>query len=166
MRMFQNVLCVTIFAATVLSGCVSGASDSAQPETSVTDGVQEIGYIRSASDLERHLKSVSDSPLNLLPPAAKQRFIASLVFTSRGLASYEYVDLKALPAEHAAKILGLFHATKSDSGAGRTSIGEGVNPTDGHTTRGEFEGYVCKPADGGCVARQGHICNASTCQQA
>jgi hypothetical protein len=50
--------------------------------------------ITSQSQLNSYLASVpGNSPLNLLPAAARSRFLASLTFNSRGLTTYRYDDL-------------------------------------------------------------------------
>lgn len=72
-----------------------------------------LAPIKSAADLTRYLSSHASgtSPLDSLSPAARQRFLSSLVFTDRGLASFDYQDLvKELTPTEIYRVLSLFGA--------------------------------------------------------
>jgi hypothetical protein len=76
-----------------------------------------IAPIRSQADLEAHLAAQlgKDSPLDALEPAARERFLAGLVFAEDGLAGLPEQALRGLTVLDAYRILGLFgwqhHAT-------------------------------------------------------
>ncbi|HEX6096537.1 MAG TPA: hypothetical protein VF432_09455 [Thermoanaerobaculia bacterium] len=75
-----------------------------------------LAPIQTAEDLDRYLAELQQnpearSPLNLLSPAARERFLNSLVFTDRGLGGYHYGDLQAqLTASQIYRLLSLFGA--------------------------------------------------------
>lgn len=78
--------------------------------------------IHSRAQLSAYLKrsADSDSPLDALPPDARQRFLASLRFRNGGLASLSYADLLRLNAVQIYRILALFgaqSATQSIAGS-------------------------------------------------
>lgn len=66
--------------------------------------------IKSRQQLQQHLAMTPDSPLYKLTPYARGNFVNSLVFTSRGLGSYSYVDLSGLSVSEAYAILSLIGA--------------------------------------------------------
>lgn len=68
--------------------------------------------VKSASDLRDYLATESaTSPLSHLSPAAKQRFLDSLVFGEKGLGSYSYEPLQSeLTASQIYDVLSLFGA--------------------------------------------------------
>lgn len=70
-----------------------------------------LAPIKSWEDLQDYLAvtRLDASPLDKLSPAAKQRFLGSLVFSEHGLASFEYVDLEnELSPTDIYKVLSLF----------------------------------------------------------
>lgn len=52
-----------------------------------------LAKVKSKADLEE--LALQESPLDLLPAEAKQRFIDSIVFNERGIGGYYYSDLEA-----------------------------------------------------------------------
>ncbi|MEX1829016.1 hypothetical protein [Luteibacter sp. CQ10] len=68
--------------------------------------------IKSESDLRKYLLTESlSSPLNRLSPDAKARFISSLIFSEKGLGSYNYQSLEdELTASQIYDVLSLFGA--------------------------------------------------------
>jgi hypothetical protein len=151
MLLVRNLTFACLAASAALGAC---ATDSRTPEgmSPEIDSKQPSSYIRSADELQVHLQAAASSPLDRLAPAARQHFIDSLVFTELGLASWDYSDLRTLPAADEARILGLFRPKSSAAAAV-------VSP---HET---LEGYVCKPSSGGCVALDFHACETTTCRQ-
>lgn len=65
--------------------------------------------IKSKADLERYLKSHNQqSPLNLLKPQSRQKFLNSLEFTESGVGGFSLEALKPLTPEARYSILALF----------------------------------------------------------
>lgn len=147
MRLIRNFMFACLFGSPALGACMTDA----QPpeEMPLGSNSQSTSYIKSAADLETHLQTATSSPLDRLSPAARQRFISSLTFTRYGLASYDHSDLNALSSTDAAQILALF---KPEAPAGT------VSP---HTV---LPGTICKPLEGGCVAKLNFSCDTATCQ--
>ncbi|WP_147455555.1 hypothetical protein [Solilutibacter pythonis] len=72
--------------------------------------------IKSEPELRQYIASGKGNarPLSYLSESARKRFIKSLVFTERGLASFDYWDLRAeLTAAQAYEVLSLFGAQRS-----------------------------------------------------
>ncbi|WNH52103.1 hypothetical protein [Stenotrophomonas oahuensis] len=110
------------FACSVLFGLSSSAgaheeiSSPSQAEGESRDLLQReisthLAQIKNKEDLQVYLTSMRgiQTPLDTLSPGAKRRFIESLVFTDRGLASFTYVDIRnELTLSEAYKLLALF----------------------------------------------------------
>jgi hypothetical protein len=149
MRRIRNLMFVGLFGLLALGACMS---DSQPPEEMPLGSTsQSTSYIKSAAELETYLQTATSSPLDRLSPAAKQRFLSSLMFTRYGLASYDHSDLNALSATDAAEIRALFRPA-APAGA--------VSP------RGEIPGTQCRPLQGGCVTRLNFSCDPSLCHGA
>lgn len=73
--------------------------------------------IKSQADLQKYLSTEqASSPLNKLTSESKNRFLSSLVFSDKGLASYNYEELQdQLTASQIYDILGLFGAQATTS---------------------------------------------------
>jgi hypothetical protein len=75
-----------------------------------------LAPIKTREDLDRYLEELRQnpearSPLHLLSPGARDRFLNSLVFTEAGLGGYYYGDLQAqLTASQIYRLLSLFGA--------------------------------------------------------
>lgn len=87
-------------------------------ELSRRDISHRMALIRSRSELGQHISAQgSNSPLSVLSTGGRTRFIQSLVFTEKGLASFDYSDLRSeLTASQVFRILRLFgveHAISS-----------------------------------------------------
>jgi hypothetical protein len=70
-----------------------------------------MAKVKSEADLQSYITSTrgSRTPLDLLSPGAKQRFIDSLVFTPNGLGSFTYADIRnELTLSEAYQLLSLF----------------------------------------------------------
>lgn len=71
--------------------------------------VWQMAKVKTKDDLEQLL--LSDSPLDLLSPAAKERFVDSIVFREKGLGGFYSDDIVAeLTPSQAYRILSLFGA--------------------------------------------------------
>jgi hypothetical protein len=96
------------------------AGDVARGERLIEDRGRELAFllapIKSKADLDRYLEEVRQNPeartpLNALSPAARDRFLNSLVFTEHGLGGFYFADLEAqLTASQAYRVLSLFGA--------------------------------------------------------
>ncbi|HEX2121466.1 MAG TPA: hypothetical protein VHL59_07475 [Thermoanaerobaculia bacterium] len=99
------------------------AADVARRDMAVLDKAdawRELAFllapIKTREDLDRYMAELRQnpdarSPLNLLSPAARERFVNSLVFTERGLGGYYYGDLQSqLTASQIYRLLSLFGA--------------------------------------------------------
>lgn len=113
-------------AFVIASACIGDSAASPRPDappetpSPAIDGEfaeRELAYqlavIRSSADLDLH-RQLRDSPLNLLSPGARQRFLDSPVFGQRGLASFDYLDLRMeLTAAQIYRLLQLFGVQRS-----------------------------------------------------
>lgn len=71
----------------------------------------KLARIKNEGDLHAYLASARamQTPLDLLSPGAKRRFIDSLVFTPNGLGSFTYADIRnELTLSEAYQLLALF----------------------------------------------------------
>jgi hypothetical protein len=131
----------------------------------------QLAPIKSQEDLRLYLLENQDqeSPLMLLSPGAKARFLDSLVFTKGGLASFDYRDIQAeLTATQAYQLLALFGAQRStkaipglriSSPSDAAIVESGSDPT----IMADYQDYWCaSPAT--CDRRVGSICIGSNCQ--
>lgn len=66
--------------------------------------------LKSLADVELHLKEVMATPLLALHEDQRRRFVNSLVFTDKGLASYSWQSLTELSVADRYRILALFGA--------------------------------------------------------
>jgi hypothetical protein len=159
----RSLMVTMMMFASAVSGC---AFDQ------VSRGEGESGaIIHSSDDLNAYLKSAARSPLDRLSPAARQRFLDSLVFGAGGLGSYNYSDLEAeLSVSEIHDILSLFGVERTTSmitGARVISDRdrELLSPKapDGQLYQISFEdheGYACVGrAD--CEKTQNHICTSN-----
>lgn len=91
---------------------MGGVQATEVSNASITPGQADIAtaLITSTDQLGSHLATTPSSPLYKLSPAARSHFVASLVFTPRGLGSYAYEDLAGLSVADAYRVLSLFGA--------------------------------------------------------
>jgi hypothetical protein len=97
-----------------------GAADVSRNDREALVPAQELAYllapIKTKEDLDRYLADLrqnpeAQSPLYALTPAARDRFLNSLVFTQGGIGGYYYADMQAqLSASQAYRLLSLFGA--------------------------------------------------------
>jgi hypothetical protein len=120
---------------------------STQVVLSLPDGSERI-----LSDLDVYLRTAHNSPLDSLPTAAKQRFLASLVFTENGFGGYSYAELEALSTTEVTQILSLFGAE-----GGTSAIKSPKSVIRGLLPDGDYVGYECT-ARASCTESQKHIC--------
>lgn len=147
-----------VFAAILaLSAC---ATDQG-PEAGAS---QATSQIMSAKELDTYLQTTPNSPLDRLPAAAKQRFIASLVFNENGLAGYQYSDLQALSPTEVYQILSLFGAEHTSSlvtrGSTAGTSGNLAKPTTQQNAPTDYMDYYCA-GRATCDPRLGSICMGS-----
>jgi hypothetical protein len=166
MMSIHNLALVWLLSPVALAACTTDSHNPEEIPPEISNS-QSTSQIKSAKDLESYLQAVANSPFEQLSPAAKQRFISSLVFTKHGLASYEYSDLNTLSAADAGRILGLFEPASSTSTSprARTSNDSSSALPRAVSPREALIDYVCKPSSGGCVALQNHACESTTCRQ-
>jgi hypothetical protein len=107
MRIFRTLAVVVVMFA---NGAGLPASAALHGPV-VFSSQQQRPLIASIDDLKRYLVVTRyGSPLDALTPEAKGRFLSSLAFTSKGLASFSKSDLRALTATQAYEVLRLFGA--------------------------------------------------------
>lgn len=141
---------------------------------------RELAPIQSRKELTAylHLTAHSGSPLDAFPPRARARFLSSLVFTSAGLASYQYVDLQYLAPAQIYSILALFGAqrdtpmiagaqsvnaesTQSETAARPRLLDTSGVEASGLLPHSDHKDYSCY--GGNCLANTGGICNPAVC---
>lgn len=96
----MSTLRCLVMAGALLAGAIAYAAAPAPP-------------LRSHAMLEAYLESHADreTPLDLLPPMARRRFLGSLVFGRNGLGGFNTGDLATeLTRDEAARVLALFDA--------------------------------------------------------
>jgi hypothetical protein len=108
MLKIQKLMFIAMISAFALGACMTEGQGSG-------DDNESTPIIQSAEQLDSYLQSTSNSPLHLLSADARQRFIASLVFSDRGLGSFRYTELEKLSATEIAQILGLFGVERTTS---------------------------------------------------
>lgn len=111
------------FVAAVLLGLTlqAGAAEPAHAGLQRADAElrrvlsYELADVKSRQELAAYLRLAgATSPLNALSPAARDRFLDSLVFNENGLAEYRFDDLQSeLSVTQAYRILRLFGAADS-----------------------------------------------------
>lgn len=123
---------------------------------------QQVSQILSAKDLDTYLRTTPNSPLDRLSPEAKQRFIASLVFTENGLGSYAYSDLETLSAAEVYQILSLFGAERTTSMITDPDTSSGVDKsaTPQSEPGGDYKDYWCS-SRATCAPALNYICMSS-----
>ncbi|WP_090450743.1 hypothetical protein [Dyella sp. OK004] len=145
--------------------------------TQLTPGKIDVAtaLITSRDQLLTHLAATPTSPIYRLSPIARSNFIASLVFTPRGLGSYSYVDLAGLSVADAYSILSLFGAQSTINSipglSTTTTLDQAINARF-HASTQSIGGKVIPMSDpridhicevrpggsGGCVEEAGHRC--------
>ncbi len=114
-RLAALLAAVTWVSAGVLDCATARPTDAAPAAAAKHVDAQDASRlptapIRSAEQLDRYLASAdASSPLALLSPASRKRFIQSLRFNSTGVTSFTYADIEAeLSASQACRLLTLF----------------------------------------------------------
>lgn len=119
MKLVKSTLLAIAVMIAVLP--VGAADVSRNDRDALIDPAQELAYllapIKTKEDLDRYLAGLrqnpeAQSPLNALSPAARDRFLNSLVFSRQGgIGGYYYADMQAqLSASQAYRLLSLFGA--------------------------------------------------------
>jgi hypothetical protein len=105
----RKLMVTMMFASAAVSGC---AVDQGSPG----EESDSAAIINSSDDLNEYLETADRSPVDRLSPAARQRFLDSLVFGDDGLGSYSYADLEAeLSVSEIHDILSLFGVERTTS---------------------------------------------------
>jgi hypothetical protein len=103
MRSLLLILSLSVFANAAIG-------DEVKPERI------QVAPITSAAQLDAYLKVPGSTPLDTLSQQSKQRFLASLTFSSKGLSSYRITDIeRELTARQAYEIASLFGVQESIS---------------------------------------------------
>lgn len=141
-----KLLIATVVAFATLCGCA----------TDPTGSNSSVAQIRSAADLQTHLQTATSSPLDRLSPAAKQRFVSSLIFTEYGLGSFQYSALNELSATEIYQILSLFGVERAGSLFNKGSVFSNFQEelVEDHTD------YLCEGI-GTCRQASGYICTSN-----
>lgn len=151
-RRFVLSMMLMALAAT---GCALHADTAEHPE--------RTALIQSIEDLNDHLQSTADSPLHRLSPAARQRFVDSLVFGENGLGGYQYADLEAeLTASEIYDVLALFGAERTTSMITGARITNAADEAIMQMRRGDddHKGYKCS-GPGSCYTDTNSICTSN-----
>ena len=136
------------------------------------DLATQMAEIKSRADLNRYLaKSRNDSPLSLLSAGAKQRFVQSLRFSDRGLASFDYRDLRdELTASQIYRILSLFGAERTTASIPNLRVSSTTDELILLQRGGvsqlrmteDYPGFACI-SRASCAKAADHICIGSSC---
>lgn len=141
-------------------------------ELMARDLAYQLAPIKSEKDLHIYLAKNSGNlnPLRSLSKGAQQRFLQSLVFTDKGLASFDYSDLRVeLTAAQIYQLLSVFgaqHSTKSIPGLRIVDTADMIIDSQGDDNRfypaTDYPDYKCeRPAT--CVTNFSSICIGSNC---
>jgi hypothetical protein len=133
----------------------------------------QLAPVKSMDELKEYLKTAApqQSPLNNLSQGPKERFLKSLVFTERGLASFDYRDLNnELGASEIYQLLSIFGVQRTtfsipdlraDTTADEYVIMLSCPGGDMSTGLcGDHEGYWCS-SPSTCTELGGNICMSS-----
>lgn len=131
-----------------------------------------LAPIKTREDLDRYLEELRQnpearSPLHLLSPGARDRFLNSLVFTETGLGGYYYGDLQAqLTASQIYRLLSLFgaqHTTARIRGARIESRADQLIMDQIESNMlppADYENYECV-SRATCGPRTNYICTSN-----
>lgn len=173
--MRKGLICLVLAAATSVFTPAFGAGGDLDGKALERAAVKRelahhLAPIKSDQDLQRLLREDDPvlAPLRALSPAAQARFVRSLRFTERGLASFYYGDFREeLTASQSYRLLSLFGAQDSlgaipglraESQADFAVLEySGQEPV-----VGDYEGYECV-SRATCKMAPLHICIGSNC---
>lgn len=171
---------MTVLLGVLLSvaSTVAGAAElqNRMPSPSAQTGMSQmtldssVAQLRSSAEVYRHLASRdTTSPLRLLSKPALARFVDSLVFSERGLASFRTDDLAAeLTVSQAYQVLALFGQQTSILSVADAKIRTNADiiildeANWCHNCHGEefLEGYYCE-GPGTCRKSSRHACTGN-----
>ena len=126
--------------------------------------------IKTETDLRDYLATSTEGStrFDALSPGARQRFVQSLVFTEKGLASFDYRDIQSeLTASEIYQLLSLFGAQRSTGVIPSPRV---ETPTDAAIMDlvielppfADYPDYECK-SRATCSGRVGSICIGANC---
>lgn len=168
MKALRTLMHSMILIAATLGACATDSDTSLLEQRATISRATAAGpQIRSAQQLSEHLRTTPDSPLALLKPAARERFVASMKFTKAGLASYAVTELEALTASQVYEVLALFGLERTtpmiqnaqvldDADAAIMAAQQG----DATTLGVDHEGYECA-GRGSCAKASNYICTSN-----
>lgn len=126
-----------------------------------------IARIQTRSDLEGFLQEAGEAnPFDFFSPGKKRAFLDSLVFTDKGLGSFDADILRSgLPAKHAYRVLALFGLQRLAPVVLDAPTGDGAARGDDASMEEDcplLEDMRCElPAT--CVRRTGAVCITCNC---
>ncbi|WP_349985724.1 hypothetical protein ABRP17_013060 [Stenotrophomonas sp. WHRI 8082] len=143
---------------------------SADPQATAGSGSHSPYEIRTENELEAWLThEPQDSPLKLLTADDRGRFLDSLYFSDKGLASFSYTPLDGLRPSELSRLLALFGVPSSldtvltarqERGSAPATIRW---PPPDHDTGIDYKGYVCRSRGNCAKAEMDNICIGSNC---
>lgn len=177
MKLIKSTMLVLAIIAAATPSITVQARDVNRGDRLVDDHGRELAFllapIKSKADLDRYLEELRQnpearSPLNMLSPAARDRFLKSLVFTERGLGGYYYADLEAqLTASQIYRVLSLFgaqHTTSLLQGARIENRADEIimenTLAPEQPVGGDYQNYECV-SRATCGPKQFYICMSS-----
>lgn len=175
MKLIKSTMLVLAVIVAFAPSLTVQAADVARGERLIEDRNRELAFllapIKSKADLDRYLFELRQnpearSPLHALSPAARDRFLNSLVFTERGLGGYYYADLQAqLTASQIYRVLSLFgaqHTTSLLQGARIESRADEIimENTIAPEQPADYQDYECV-SRATCGPRLSYICMSS-----
>lgn len=123
--------------------------------------------IRSQSDLSFYLQHTAGSlsPLDRLSVQGRQRFLASLTFSDKGLSSFRYGDLRAeLTASQIYQVLSLFGAQQHTSAIPGVRVVTSADHAimSGPHPNTDYPNYWCA-SHATCLTQELAICIGANC---
>ena len=123
-----------------------------------TDAAEDPRHLKSAADLDTYLSTTPSTPLDVLSADARQNFLSSMVFSAKGLASFNYTDLATLSSSQITDILRLFGVERTTPLVTHARVSpEGDTVT---RMRDDHDGYWCSSA-ATCTKLAGNICTSN-----
>lgn len=186
---FLSLFLLFLTPGAVFAGNAPFAGDHGYSPASLEE---ELAYLIAPIKHPRDIKEVlvsargGKSPLNLLSPKARERFLASLRFTERGLSSFDYRPLtEELAVREIYQVLALFGMQRAtslmdtarvESDLDRAILDQGTDLGSAKSTctiekaaaglptiaacQGDRQGYRCA-SKGTCESKSGYICTSN-----
>lgn len=158
----------TLFPINAHSGSANAHDAQFNRELDERELAYRLAPIKSKADIQSYLARTAGgkTPLSALSHGAKRRFLQSLVFTDRGLASFDYRDLRVeLTATQIHEILSLFGVQRSINaipGLRVVSPGDVAIAEYGGDWETDYSDYWCE-SKASCRRSTGAICIGDNC---